>query len=84
MITPLPFLVRPQTFENGNEYIWKDKSQNIYHSVKFVCYYPCPAFVVVATQDGKRLRLPRDEIFAHCNSQHNIFSARKTGLKQKV
>ncbi len=61
---------RPKTFREGNEYFLRVSNElsqaQVYQTVMFISYDPCPAFIIV--QDGTvRKRCPREEIFAESN-----------------
>jgi hypothetical protein len=61
-------LIQPDTFEYDGEYYWlegreRGKKQELV-PVRFSSYDPCPAFVIVATEIGKKHRLPREAVFA--------------------
>ena len=59
--------VRPNTFVDGDYYMRKlipvagGTAQFIL--VQFAGYDPCPAWVIVRNQNGRRERVPREEIF---------------------
>lgn len=61
-------LVQPETFENGGEYFWFDGRERGRKKelvrVRFFSYDPCPAFVIVTTEIGKKHRCPREALFA--------------------
>lgn len=60
-------LKRPETLEEGKEYLWQENTRSAngpsIQQVTFVSYHPCPAFVVVQDEEGKRWRCLREEIF---------------------
>ena len=64
-------LTRPRSFQDGREYMILDGSKNAQGieliPVKFSAYDPCPAFVIVSSEMGKRWRCPRNEIFSAAN-----------------
>ena len=57
----------PDTFEAGNDYLWLPRSLNgkkpPIEPVIFLAYCACPAFVIVHNREGKKQRLPREELF---------------------
>ena len=61
-------LVRPATFEQGREYYWLERQTNgvkaIPVPVRFTAYDPCPAFVIVSTEMGRKWRCPRDAVLS--------------------
>jgi len=62
-----PDLLRPVTLEPGAAYLRIERpvpcGEPAVLPVWFVCYDPCPAFVIVRASDGSRQRCPRAEIF---------------------
>ena len=60
-------LERPNTFEDGGEYILLehgDKGRDqVLTPVRFSAYDPCPVFVIVRTEVGKKRRCLREEVF---------------------
>jgi hypothetical protein len=60
-------LMRPMTFESGREYLLVERqgkgNQPTMTRVRFAAYDPCPAFVIVRTEVGKKWRCPRDAIY---------------------
>ena len=60
--------VHPQSFQDGREYMLlfgpRNGQVNELVPVKFAAYDPCPAFVIVSSELGKRWRCPRDEVFS--------------------
>jgi hypothetical protein len=60
-------LLRPLTFEPGAACFWIEPVNQCQavaaEPVWFVCHDPCPAFVIVRTEDGRRKRRPRAEIY---------------------
>ena len=60
-------LMRPITFESGREYLLMERqgkgNQPTLTRVRFAAYDPCPAFVIVRSEVGKKWRCPRDAIF---------------------
>lgn len=61
-------LKRPKTLKDGQEYLWQENASSAgdpsSQRVTFVSYDPCPAFVIVRDEGGKRWRCPREVIFA--------------------
>jgi hypothetical protein len=61
-------LVQPESFENDGVYFWLEGRENGKKKelvqVRFFSYDPCPAFVIVATEVGKKHRCPREAVFA--------------------
>lgn len=57
-------LVPPTSFEDDEEYYWRQKgSFSPIARVRFIKHDPCPAFVIVGDEKGRRLRCPREELF---------------------
>ena len=55
---------RPATFEDGQVYLRRPFRPGLPPAyVRFVRYDPCPAFVWVCEEDGRRVRCPRDDLF---------------------
>lgn len=61
-------LERPRTFEEGGMYVLLERGEKgrdqVLTPVRFSAYDPCPAFVIVRTEVGKKRRCLREEIFA--------------------
>jgi len=59
--------IRPGTFFDGEDYLLEERagrmSQRILVPVTFIAYDASPAFVIVRQED-RRLRRPRDDLFA--------------------
>jgi hypothetical protein len=66
-------LIQPETFENNGVYFWLEGRENGKKKelvqVRFSSYDPCPAFVIVATEIGKKHRCPREAVYAE-RAQH--------------
>jgi hypothetical protein len=62
-------LTRPETFDINREYFIVERRGNGRQQsvlpVRFYAYDPCPAFIIVCTQMGDKLRCSRDELFIH-------------------
>jgi hypothetical protein len=60
-------LKRPETLVEGQRYLWQENARSAnggsFHRVTFVSYYPCPAFVIVLDEEGRKRRCLREEIF---------------------
>jgi hypothetical protein len=60
-------LTQPQTFEYGGTYLLLDAKEGAKKPsltpVKFAAYDPCPAFVIVHTEVGKKQRCLRERVF---------------------
>jgi len=65
---PLENFNRPQTLQLGEFYIYRERSIFGKHPgasvVIFSCYTACPAFVIIQNKSGKKIRCPRDDLFA--------------------
>jgi hypothetical protein len=61
-------LKRPETLEEGKRYLWQENARlandGSFQRVTFVSYYPCPVFVIVLDEEGRKRRCLREEIFA--------------------
>jgi hypothetical protein len=64
-------LVQPDTFEIHGDYFWLERKDNGRKvemvPVRFSSYDPCPAFVIVATEIGKKHRCPREAVYEKPN-----------------
>jgi hypothetical protein len=60
-------LQRPETFKPGAPYLRIEHAvvckEPLVQTVSFVCYDPCPAFIIVRSGDGLRQRCPRAEFY---------------------
>jgi hypothetical protein len=60
-------LKRPETLVEGKRYLWQENARSAsgqsFHRVTFISYYPCPAFVIVLDEEGRKRRCLREEIF---------------------
>jgi hypothetical protein len=60
-------LKRPETLKEGQRYLWQENARSAnggsFQRVTFVSYYPCPAFVIVLDEEGRKRRCLREEIF---------------------
>jgi len=60
--------IRPQTLEPGQSYLYQEKMmENIHQSfsvVIFSSHTACPLWVIVQDELGKKMRLPRDQLFS--------------------
>jgi hypothetical protein len=60
-------LKRPKTLKEGREYLWQESTSSSNgrspQQVTFVAYDPCPVFVIVRDEAGRRWRCPREVIF---------------------
>lgn len=60
-------LIRPKTLIRDGTYLWlqRERSGGALSSqpIIFISYYPCPAFVIVRDDRGRKRRCLRDEIF---------------------
>ena len=71
---------RPETLVEGQRYLWQENAGSAnggsFQRVTFVSYYPCPAFVVVLDEEGRKRRCLREEIYtAESTSQDRRLSA---------
>ena len=61
-------LVQPATFVSEGKYFWLEGRergrQQEMTPVRFSSYDPCPAFVIVTTEIGKKHRCPREAVYA--------------------
>jgi hypothetical protein len=62
-------LVQPATFIKGVKYFWLEgrgfrQVQGPAVPVQFSSYDPCPAFIIIVTEIGKKYRCPREAVFA--------------------
>ena len=66
---PITTIMRPDTFEPGGNYLWlqiQAAAEGSAHiPVRFIKYDPCPAFILVGDDNGKKWRCPRDELFIY-------------------
>ena len=60
-------LKRPETLVEGKRYLWQENTRSAnggsFQRVTFVSYYPCPAFVIVLNEEGRKRRCLREELF---------------------
>jgi hypothetical protein len=60
-------LKHPETLEEGQRYLWQENTRSTnggsFQRVTFVSYYPCPAFVIVLDEEGRKRRCLREEVF---------------------
>jgi len=60
-------LNRPQTLEIGKLYLHREhpmiRKSSVSALVKFSSYTACPAFVIVQSNSGIKIRCPRDDLF---------------------
>ena len=63
---PAPDLTRPPTLRTDGRYFLANSCagspSKTLTPIRFVKYDPCPAFVIIETQDGTRCRWPRDDV----------------------
>jgi hypothetical protein len=59
-------LKHPETLVEGKRYLWQENARSAdggsFQRVTFVSYYPCPAFVIVLDEEGRKRRCLREEI----------------------
>jgi hypothetical protein len=76
---------RPKTLEDGNRYFLREQpgdcDQSTYSPVLFLKYDPCPAFVIIQDQSGKRRRCLRDNIWLPQTMFFNILNILKLRWK---
>jgi hypothetical protein len=62
-------LIRPSTFDDGEEYLLKKQSEGEpgLVLVTFIAYDACPAFVIIRNCSG-RLRCLRDDLFVYSDA----------------
>ena len=62
-------IISPDTLDNGEKYLLRTSHTKGhdpgYIPVRFVGYYSCPAWVFVRNNDGKLLRIPREDVFTY-------------------
>ncbi|MDX1435409.1 MAG: hypothetical protein R3335_01265 [Anaerolineales bacterium] len=65
---PSTGLIRPTTLKDGGRYLLREQlwecRRSAYRPVKFVQYDPCPAYVVVEDQCGRKRRCLREDIWS--------------------
>ena len=63
----MQILIRPQTLEPGQPYLYQEEPiDDKYPSsdvVIFISHTANPAFVIVQDEAGKKIRLPREQLF---------------------
>ena len=68
-------LERPRTFEDGGEYVLLERGEKgrdqVLTPVRFSAYDPCPAFVIVRTEVGRKRRCLREELFVGGFAHHS-------------
>lgn len=75
-------LARPTTLEERSQYLLRERSANgvkgsprwIYTPVQLAAYDPCPAYVIVQAEFGRRRRCPREDIFSASPAANLIIS----------
>lgn len=78
-------LKRPKTLKEGQGYPWQESTSAAIgpsrQQVTFVSYDPCPAFVIVRDEEGKRWRCPREVLFTlETIDQDGLFTALATAI----
>ena len=62
-----PKLSQPKTLVEGKRYLRHEKAKSgqgpAFHTVVFISYCACPAFIVVRDEEGRKCRCLREEIF---------------------
>ena len=57
-------LFQPLTFIDGEIYLFIERYSNeVPKIVQFLKYDPCPAFLIVRTTDGEKIRCLREDLF---------------------
>ena len=60
-------LIRPSTFEEGRSYLFLERQSDTrapaVMSVIFIMHDPCPAFIIVRDEMGKKRRCLREDLF---------------------
>jgi hypothetical protein len=60
-------LIHPSTFEEGRDYHFRERQTDTCASsmapVMFIRYDPCPAFIIVRDDKGKKRRCLREDLF---------------------
>jgi hypothetical protein len=60
-------LTQPQSFEYGGTYLLLEAKEGArkpsFTPVKFAAYDPCPAFIIVHTEVGKKQRCLRERVY---------------------
>ncbi len=58
---------RPATLQEGSLYFLRrnrgNRSAPSWEAVRFVCYTPCPAVVIITNRAGGRISIAREELF---------------------
>ena len=63
-----PKLSQPKTLVEGKRYLRHEEAKSgqgpAFHTVVFISYCACPAFIVVRDGEGRKCRCLREEIFS--------------------
>jgi hypothetical protein len=62
-----PKLSQPKTLVEGRRYLRRKEAKSgqgpAFHTVVFISYCACPAFIVVRDEEGRKCRCLREEVF---------------------